>query len=81
MLLRNGKKLVIDEYKYPVYNPYNNELVGYEYNEKRKPRLDDVYIGPYDLKPECLRGLKWECYGIQNWHVCVRDIIKRLNFD
>ena len=76
MLLRNGKMFIENknEYRFPIYNPYSNYLVGYEYKENTYPRINDVYIGPYDLKPSCLRGYKWECYGIQNWHVCVSDI-------
>ena len=72
--LKNGKVLSNhNEYRNPIYDIYSNELVGYEYIDGRRPQLNDVYIGFYDLAPKCLRGLKWECYGIQGWHICVQD--------
>jgi len=71
--LRNGKVLVNGVYKTPIFNMYTNEFVGYHYVEGKRPHINDVYIGFYDLLPKCPRGLKWICYGIQGWHICVRN--------
>ena len=74
MSLRNGKTLYNNQYRMPIYDLYKTDhLVGYQYEENRRPQLKDVYIGFYDSLPKCLRGLKWECYGIQGWHICVED--------
>ena len=78
MNLKNSKILYNNEYRTPIYDLYDpSYLVGYQYEDDRRPRLNDVYIGFYDTLPLCLRGLKWDCYPNQGWHICVKDNNKK----